>query len=84
MKNSTPGKKVETADRITIVVEDDYIVDVTSDDPTKISELTDEDRETISKNGFIVMGRTLQCRRYPDGKCYRVVANKKYKCTCAK
>ena len=70
-------------DRLTIYVENGQIVNVVPEDPRiDAGELTPADYEAIVSNNYQVMASSTSCRLYPDGNCYYVIAQRKYRCTC--
>jgi hypothetical protein len=68
-------------DRITIVIENGKIIDAVGVGRTKAIKLTPADRRIIRTNRYTVLDR-VDCRKYPDGKCYYVIDGKKFKCDC--
>jgi hypothetical protein len=73
----------EKIDRLTIYVENGRIAKVVPEDPSMdAGELTSADYEAIVRNDYQVMASITSCRLYPDGNCYYVIAQRKYRCTC--
>jgi hypothetical protein len=70
-----------TEDRVTVVFVNGEVSEVSSTDPSRVSDLTLQDYEYISKAGTQILAIT-PCRLHADGKCYYYIGTKKVKCTC--
>jgi hypothetical protein len=68
-------------DRVTVEFVNGEVYEVTSNDPSRISEMTLEDYRHATKTGAQILSSVV-CRPHPDGNCYYYIGTRKVKCTC--